>query len=319
MSQSGDHYAPNHQNPPELQENHKTEPADPAVPNHSARRSCPLAPDPVKLSRLPEPFVIDNGRAVSVEEAGKIYLKIQRSNWKDGTLSSKYERHKYETYPQILEADRHFREKYDGLTTVMLSRRLSPTDDTGSWLTPWECNEMLHGGGVHRSIRNALNYHLDYFEFEWIAVTAPTRSAGTPHEHIYLWIDDPDDEITIGHIEPTLDKHLKYCANAKKKHHQYQTDGTGGALTVRHTPGIVDSVPDEFFNIAENSPTYDKVGKVLHNTQGAQYLASQLAHLPLADYYEQDRETPPQALFEGAALAWASPYNWFRASGGVPS
>jgi len=57
----------------------------------------------------------------------------------------------------------------------------------------------------------------------------------------------------------------------------------------------------------------------LENTAGAQYLASQLAHLPLADRYAGDRDDPPQALFEGAALAWASPRNWFRASRGVPS
>ncbi|WP_166377245.1 hypothetical protein [Halorubrum sp. BOL3-1] len=256
---------------------------------------------------------------MSVEEAGETYLKVQRSNWQDETLTSKYERHKSRTYPQILEADRHFREKYGGLTTVMLSRRLSPIDDTDSWLTPWECNEMLHGGGIHRSVRNALNYHLDSFKFEWIAVTAPTRSAGTPHEHIYLWIDDPNNEITTEHMSPALNKHLKYCANAEEKHHQYRTDGTGGALTVQHSPDLIDSVPAEFFSITENSPTYDKTGKVLHNTQGAQYLASQLAHLPVGDYYNVQRENPPQALFEGAALAWISQYNWFRSSGGVPS
>lgn len=319
MSRSEDNYGPDHQNSPQLQNNHDTEPADPDVPNHSARRDCLLAPDSVKVNCLPDPFVTDNGRAVTVEEAGEIYLKVQRSNWKDETLTSKYERHKYGTYPQVLDADRHFRNKYDGLTTAMLSRRLSPTDDTDSWLTPWECNEMLHGGGVHRSVRDALNYHLDSFEFEWIAVTAPTRSAGTPHEHIYLWIDDPDNQITAEDISPALDKHLKHCANANEEHHQYRVDGTSGALTVQHSPALIDFTPAEFFSIPENSPTYDRTGKVLHNTQGAQYLASQLAHLPFGDYYKPQKQNPPQALFEGAALAWVSPYNWFRSSGGVPS
>lgn len=48
------------------------------------------------------------------------------------------------------------------------------------------------------------------------------------------------------------------------------------------------------------------------------YLATQLPHLHLGDYYNGDVENPPQALFEGAAMSWVSPHNWFRASRGVP-
>ena len=276
-----------------------TEPADPDACDHPARRGLPLAPDSVKSERLPEPFRTYKGAAVTVAEAGETYLKVQRSNWNSEDYTSKYERHLFETYPRILEADRHFQMQYDGLTTVMLTRRLSPLDDAGNWLTPWACNEMLHGGGVHRSVRDTLGYHLGDFEFEWVAVTAPTRSAGTPHEHIYLWIDDPDDRVETGHIEPALDKHLKYCANAYEKHHRHRADGTDGAITVQQDPAVIGTVPP--------------------NTAGAQYLASQLAHLPVGDYYNPEKETPPQALFEGAALAWASPRDWFRASRGVPA
>jgi len=319
VSQSQDGYAPNNRNPSGFEDSHDTEPADPDTPDHSTRRGLPLAPDSVKPDRLPEPFVTDNGRAVTVAEAGETYLKVQRSNWNDDALISKYERHKFETYPRILEADRHFRAEYDCVTTAMLTRRLSPLDNADRWLTPWECNEMLHGGTVHRSVRNALNYQLDAFRYEWLAVTAPTRSAGTPHEHIYLWIDDPEDAVTTDHIAPARDKHLKYCTNAYEKHHRYRADGTGGAITVQHDPDLIEFVPDEFFSIAENSQTYAKTGKVLANTAGAQYLASQLAHLPVGDYYQNQWENPAQILFEGAALAWASPYNWFRTSGGVPS
>jgi len=319
MSQRRDDYAPNNRNPAGPEDGPDTEPADPTTADHDTRRGLPLAPKSVKPDRLPDPFVTEKGQAVTVAEAGETYLKVQRSNWQDGTLTSKYERHKSETYPRILEADRHFRAKYDGVTTAMLTRRLSPLDESGEWLTLWECNEMLHSGGVHKSIRGALKYHLGHFEYEWIAVTAPTRSAGTPHEHIYLWIDDPDDDVTTEQIAPALDRHLKHCTNAHEKHHQYRADGTGGAVTVQHSPDLINSVPDEFFSIAENSPTYEDTGTVLHNTRGAQYLASQLAHLPVGDFYAKGRPDPPQALFEGAALAWASPRDWFRASQDVPA
>jgi hypothetical protein len=273
----------------------------------------------VKPSRLPNPFITDDGRPETVAEAGETYLKVQRANWNDDSLTSKYERHKFETYPRILEADRHFQVTYNDLTTAMLTRRLSPLDSRKNWLTPWECNEMLHGGKVHRSVRESLDYQLDNFEFEWLAVTAPTRSAGTPHEHIYLWIDDYANEVGPEHISTALDKHLKYCANAYPEHHRYEAGGTSGAITVDKDPCLVDYVPDKFSGIADESGTYAATGEIPPNTRGAQYLASQLAHLPLADFYAEDRPDPPQPLFEGAALAWASPRDWFRVSGGVPA
>jgi len=313
MSQNRDDYAPKHEKSSHFKDSHDIEPADPDIADHATRRGLPLAPESVKSDRLPDPFVTDEGRAVTVAEAGETYLKVQRSNWQDGAHTSKYEYHKSEMYPRICHADRHFQAQYAGLTTAMLTRRLSPSDDSDSWLTPWECNEMLHGGGVHRSVRDALDYHLDGLEFEWIAVTAPTRSAGTPHEHIYLWIDDPDDDVTADHVAPALDKHLKHCTNAYEKHHRYRTDGTGEAITVQHDPDL-------------RKQSHDGVAKQVMrgntppclNTAGAHYIASQLAHLPVGDYYAKGRPDPPQALFEGAALAWASPRNWFRASRGVP-
>ena len=317
MSKAKDDYGPDSRNHSQPDSSPESEPADPDRPDHATRQGLSLAPDSIKTDLLPDPFVTDDNSPVSVAEAGEIYLKIQRSNWQTDTLTSKYERHKFEIYPRILEADRHFRSKYEGVTTVMLTRRLSPLDESDNWLTPWECNEMLHGGKIHRSIRGTLNYQLDGFRFEWIAVTAPTRSAGTPHEHIYLWIDDPGNNVTTDHILPARDKHLKYCANACEKHHEYQADGTNGAVRLQHSPDIIDHVPDEFFSIAENSPTYEETGRVLHNTRGAQYLASQLAHLPVGDYYDSQLDNPPEALFEGAALAWISPRNWFRSSEGV--
>ncbi|MFC6614729.1 hypothetical protein ACFQAS_07125 [Halopenitus salinus] len=308
-----DDYGPTNGNPPGTRTAVVPEPGDPSTANHATRRKLPLAPPSVKVERLPAPLT-DCGEPQTVEEARETYLRTQRASWNAVGRTSKYERHRYHIYPRILEADRHFRTNYENVTTAMLTRRLSPLDETDNWLTPWECNEMLHGGGVHRSVREALNYHLGDFTFEWIAVTAPTRSAGTPHEHIYLWIDDLDDDVTTEHFEPGLEKHLKYCANAYEEDHRYRADGTSGAITVEHTPRIVKQIPDKLNDINDETNS-----RLLPNTAGAQYLASQLAHLPLGDFYDTEREDPPQALFEGAALAWASPKDWFRSSQGVPA
>ena len=312
MSATQDDYGLTRENPTTFAGSHGTEPADPSTPNHAARQELPLAPPSVKVSRLPEPLR-DGDKPLAVGEVREKYLRTQRASWTADGRTSKYERHRYQVYPRILEADRQFQENYEGLTTAMLTRRLSPLDDNDNWLTPWECNEMLHGGTVNKSVRQALNYQLGEFSFEWVAVTSPTRSAGTPHEHIYLWIDDPENDVTPNHLVSALGKHLKYCANAYQKHHPYRADGTDGAITVEHSPRIVESVPEKIHGILEETE-----GSARPNTAGAQYLASQLAHLPLADYYDGQRENPPDPLLEGAALAWASPHRWFRTSGGVP-
>ena len=308
-----DDYGPTHEYATARPDLRTTEPADPSTPNHATRRELPLAPSSVKIERLPDPLT-DGGRPLTVDESGQTYLRTQRASWTADGRTSKYERHRYQVYPRILKADRHFQTHFEDLTTGMLTRRLSPLDESDNWITPWECNEMLHGGSAHRSVREALDYHLGEFHSEWLAVTAPTRSAGTPHEHIYLWIDDSEDRVTTDHLAPALEKHLKYCANASQQHHRYRTDGSGGAITVEHSPRIVEEPPEKIHEVSDATES-----SLLPNTAGAQYLASQLAHLPVGDYYDSTRDTPPQALFEGAALAWASPRDWFRTSRGVPA
>lgn len=312
MSATQDDYGLTHGKSGTFSESHGVEPADPSDPDHVARRGLPLAPPSVRLSAIPESLRDDEG-PLAVRDASTAYLKTQRASWQSEDRTSKYERHRYEVYPRILKADRRLQDRYDGLTTAMLTRRLSPLDDNGNWLTPWECDEMLHGGSIRRSVREALNYQLGDFDFEWVAVTAPTRSAGTPHEHIYLWIDDLENRVGTGHLESALGKHLKYCANAYEKDHRYRVDGTSGAITVRHNPEIVKSIPERIHDILKVAESPSRP-----NTQGAQYTASQLAHLPVGDYYQFGRENPPDPLIEGAALAWTSPHHWFRTSAGLP-
>ena len=117
-------------------------------------------------------------------------------------------------------------------------------------------------------------------------------------------------------LSPSLDKHLKYCATAYKKHHQYRADGTDRAIIVQHNPSLVDKECQNIDKVHQNSEINELVGED-RNTRGAVYLASQLPHLHIANLYHNQRADPPQALFEGAALAWASPYNWFRSSSGT--
>lgn len=175
---------------------------------------------------------------------------------------------------------------------------------------------MLNGGTVRSRVRKCLDYQLrerGAFDFEWVAVTTVTQNTGTPREHIYFWIDDPNNEVTAQHLSPAFEKHLDSCQNANKGGNPYQESGTSGSISVKHTPPSVDYIPDRFFEIQNKSQT-----DPLPNTTGAVFVAQNLVHLPVGDYAISNRKNPPDTLLEGAALAWASPYRWFRASQGFP-
>jgi hypothetical protein len=269
----------------------------------------------VKPEVLRGPFV-EGGEALTVGEARDSYCKIERSNYHSDNPKEQAKCKKgLKKYWRILEGGRRLRERYgDRLTMGMVTRRLSPLDDSGEWLTPWECNEMLHGGAIHRSMRDAWRYQLKNYNYKWVRVTAGTRTAGTPHEHILFWVEDGDDEITVDHFSTTLDKHLDHCQNAYEKHHTYRQDGTDGAITVQHSPSLLDTDPEKMAHLLVHTDAPPR-----RNTAGAQYLASQLSHVQMLDYFDSKKADPVDPLIDGAAIAWSSSHNWFRACDGFPA
>ena len=283
---------------------------------HQDRQELPLIPSSVDISRLPEPLR-DDGRALTAEEAQKTYLKITRDAWKTEGRTSKHTAHRKGIYPRILEADRSFQERYAGLTTAKISRDLSPYDASGDRMTLWELDQILNGGSVRQKVRSSLDYQLSQkcgFEYEWVAVTSVTRTTGTPQEHIYIWIDDPKDDVSKMSLFPAHQKHIERCDREYSEAHEISQERKYGSITLEHSPSVVDHLPEKFFEIREESET-----EARPVTKGAQFVASKLIHLHIGDYVDSEQKDPPEALLEGAALAWASPYKWFRASSGVPS
>jgi hypothetical protein len=301
-------------------------PAEPADPDprrtdHERRRGMRIAPPSMKVDRLPDPLVTDDERPQTVREAAETYLKVQRSNWDSEAYTSAYERARG-TYAGLLDADRQCRQEYDGLTTVLVTRRLSPLDDEGEWLEPLAIESQLHDEAARRSFTRALRYQLRSYDYEYAAITATTESAATPHEHVYLWIDDPEDAIGVEHFEPAVEKHVARVPNAHEDDHQIQAEGNHGAVTIRHDPPLVDHVPDavedDIEQIRAHSEAVGADESVPVNTAGAQYLASQLPHLVLSGVYDGTVDVHAEdARVDGAAIAWASQYNWLRSSHGL--
>lgn len=278
--------------------------------------SIPLIPSTVDVTRLPKPLR-EGDKSLTVAEARETYLRLERAAWKTDGQTSKHMSHKKGLFPRILESDRRFQERYNGLTTAKLTRGISPFTETGERLTPWELDEMLNGGTIRRRVRTCLNYHLFEkrgFDFEWVAVTSTTQTTGSPREYVYIWIEDPEDDVSPAYLAPALEKHIDGCENARKEAHPFRESGMGGAITVEHTPPLVEYVPKKFFEIRKVSKA-----EALPNTRGAAFVAKQLVHLPVGDYYNSQQKAPANTLLDGAVLSWISPYRWFRASGGVPN
>jgi len=315
----------------------KSEPADPSLDReiHQQRRDTLIAPTNVDPDRLPKPFLkcgcddcsdsvsplasdkqrtyaadkCPNPTPLTVQEAAEVYLRYQQSAWNSSNRTSKLQKG-IATYGSLLGTDRELRLQYDDLTTVLLSRRLSPIAD-GEWITPFEIDERLHGDDTNTSVTRSLRHHLRKFEYEYVGVTATTDSAATPHEHIYIWIDDPENTISTSDFKHPIDLHIEKTGAASKDHRE------GEAITVRHDPPLVNTEPNKIDHIQETCLTADG-GSLPRNTRGAQYLANQLPHLSLADRIDPNGTVEIEQI-DGGAIAWATPHKWLRSSNGIMS
>ena len=319
----------------------QSEPADPPQVNHQTRRDTRLAPPSYDATRLPTPLVecgcgdcssfadplattevrqyaadvCPEPRAMTVHRATEVYLRYEQAALNSDDRTARYADGR-QRYARLLDVDRQRQEAYDGLTTAMVTRRLSPISDGGEWLTPLTIDQRLHDDAVTRSMMNAIDYQLSDFDYEYVAVTAATDSAATPHEHILFWIDDPDDSITVDHFRSGLDKHTERVAGARPKDHPVHVDGRRGAITVRHDPPLADDVErDSISGILEASDVASDRSIPIH-TAAIQYLASQLPHLVLGDVRDGTRDVD-DARVDGAAIAWASPHHWIRSSSSI--
>lgn len=308
-----DHYGPSLENT-SLSSTHEDR------PTQTKRRNTRIAPPTYEVESLPKSFLecgcgrchawfdpLSDGRVteyaadhcpsprpMSVKRAREVYARYIGSRFKNGEPSKVNDSLKQ--YWTILEADRQYQEEFD-LTTVMVSLRLSPLDDDDQWIHPLTLVEMLYT--PRESVMNAFRYHLDEFEWKYVAVTAGTEYCATPHIHFYFWIDDPYNEVERSRFQPAVEKHIEKCPNAYKEHHL--SDDETGAISIEHSPPICTDVSEEHG---------------IPPTRGAVYVASQLPHLALRDHMTEGMSVSDVEL-ETGAIAWASPHKWFSKSQGL--
>jgi hypothetical protein len=170
------------------------------------------------------------------------------------------------------------------------------------WVPPTTLRERLADGW--RKVRRRLDYHLGDYDWGYCWVIGTTDSAATPHLHIYLWIKDPDDEITLGHVEPAVEAFVDHAPGARPEDHRV-TPGESDAAVVEHDPPILHVDEDTALYISGESD----LRSYQPNTAGFAYLPNQRpewAVAPLCEGFDEG-EVPEDAALDGAAIAWASP------------
>jgi hypothetical protein len=255
-------------------------------------------------------------KLMTIARAKEAYVRYQSASHQTAERTGAYERH-LGKYATILEADRRLQRAYSGLSTAMLTRRQSPLDEHGEWIPPVSLHSRL--ADTFASIRKSLSYHLGRkggFTYEYLAVTAMTDSAATPHQHIVLWVEDPADDLHREMLQPAVNKHVASVATATHEDHG------DGAVTIQHSPDRVDHVPEAYSAIHELTNTIEQGEfgpSVPKNTTVAQYVGSQLPHLYLGHVLGEthgEQENLSTHL-DGGAVAWASPYRTVCSSSGV--
>lgn len=281
-----------------------------------------IAPPSVDPERLPAPFVgcgcgdcnvdpFGNGGTPVTEvcptpqpmtrgTAREVYRRVVGSNRETPNRTSKVEG-ACRWYANLLDGDAYLRAEMEGLTTVLVSLRLSPTDENGKVVTPWQLTEDLYAnvGAVMDSLRYSLGQKHD-FDFEYARITSGTREWVTPHLHIYCWVADPDDNVSPEMFRRPVAKHVERCSRASwDAHDVVNTD----AVRIEHDPLLATRCGDDGDGI-------DGLRDVTP-TRGVVYVAQQMPHLALAG------ATEPWEI-DRAVAAWVSSRQWVSTSEDFP-
>lgn len=335
-------------------------------PTQYARRQTPIAPESM-VDELPRPLVAcgcgscsaalnplnedtievgntdqvayyadtcEDPRPVTVETARKVYAKFKTARFANEDTPCATVTNTRSHYRTILDADRRRRRQYDALTTVLLSLRLSPTDDAGEWLSPVSLDVALTeswSGGTGRGVRGKIQYEIGTklgLDYDYVAVTAGTRDSATPHLHVLLWIDDPDREVTPDVVDTIVQKHRNH-PQVLSDSHAVVAD-TADAGTIQRDPQTV--APDgrldtnggfrALAKVASQKRAAEREGRlnaILRATEeypgaskAAYYVAAQLPHWCIVNRAHTGHA--PWTALEAGATAWASPTNWVTTS-----
>lgn len=318
------------------------EPADPERVDHTARRQTRLAPPSFDVNRLPWVFVecgcgecspavdplagesevwrdklravdvCDSPLPLTVERAAEVYLRYQKAAYNRGQ-SCGFKRTKKQ-HGCLMGAERDVLKKYEQPSVIFLSLRLSPIEDVEGvrrWVEPIRLDNRLHDSWSN--VYGTMNYQLRDFDYEFIRVTTGTRSAATPHMHVQILVDDPENAVTVGMAQSMVDSYVRNTKGAYSEDHPVEK-GESDAGLVFHDPPRVDYDDERDLQLLK---ARDGDGFPM-NTVTTKYMANQRPHWVLGNVYDGESDVNADSvLVDGAAISWAVTNDWLGSSNGI--
>lgn len=320
-----------------------SEPADPRRVDHVARREVRIAPPDIGVTNLPKAFiecgcgscpdVVDplagddsvfrdlrsareecsEPQPVTMERAREAYLRYQKAAENGGEFPSLLQRTRAQ-HGKLMDAERQVLDEMGDPTLLFLSLRLSPIEhdnDNRYWVHPTRLDERLQD--AWEPVKRKLRRRLAGFDFEYAAITSVTTSAATPHKHVLIYVDDPDNEVGIEVAQSAVESHVNNCKGAYEDDHRVEK-GNSDAGIVFYNPPVAEKVPEEtLLNILR----YHDGDGFPSNTVPMLYIANQRPHWVIANVYDGTSDIDADdVLVDGGAVAWAAQYDWFSSSRG---
>jgi len=190
-------------------------------------------------------------------------------------------------------------------------------DKQRQWVPPTQLVHRLRDSW--QTVYDALRYRLrDFDDWEYLWLIGTTDSAATPHMHVYVWVRDPHNELSVDHVRPAVQSFVNNTPTARQKHHTV-TEGKSDAAVVHTNTLRHDDISDEQL-LAAMKRREVADSPMQYNTRGLLYLLNQrpawvIKRLTEGTVNPDDRQT--RLDLAGLATSWASSKNWIGSSGRI--
>lgn len=240
---------------------------------------------------------------VTVAGARRIYQTTEGTRWANDMEGSAVQR-ALQKYARLMKADsavlrtdgeapdeyRRGKESYGDVTTVLVSLRVSPTDDEERVVTPYTL--VQDAKDAWAEARDKLPTD-DAFAYYW--TFSGTDEWASIHLHCYLWFGDVEDEVSSQMFRSVVGRFCEVSGFAPWSAHFDGENGNvplkEGTVRVEHDPLLVD--PERlrsrsggdgpFADVLDDDDSAPKRLTEGEDVQsrGAVYVGSQLPHLAL--------------------------------------
>lgn len=320
-----------------------SEPADPDVDviDHEERRDTRLVHSGFDTDNLPKPLVecgcgecsdaVDplaedtfafrdfryakdecpEAEPMTVRRAAEAYIRYQKAADNDPAKTSLLEVTRNH-YGNLLGAERELFDRMNDPTLIFLSLRVSPIarqNGKRRWIHPVTLDQRL--ADSWENVRGVLNYRLKEYDTEYVWLTATTDSAGTPHRHVLIYADDPDDGVSINVPRAAVDSFVNNTQGAEASDHPVEAGNSDAGMLFHDPPKAEEALINR--NYQEHG------GPFWVPTVPLYYIANQLPHWCLKNVYDPTHPMNADSVqVDGGAIAFASTNNWLGSSRGFP-